>query len=215
MKTFILADRQDITRAGIRHLLQQTTFRDPPIKEVETAIELEQTLTACPDAIVVIDLHFPKSITEKTLCAYHARFPEAHWFLFSDDMQEDILNRYCANTNFSFVLKRCELNEISTALTYAIKGENFVCNPITRMLLHYRRDTQENKEHLTATEKEILKAIALGRSAKEIAGDRNLSVYTVVTHKKNIFRKLKVNNIHDATRYALKAGLVDTIEYYI
>ncbi|MCD8194192.1 MAG: LuxR C-terminal-related transcriptional regulator, partial [Tannerellaceae bacterium] len=82
-------------------------------------------------------------------------------------------------------------------------------------LLHYRRDTHDDKTHLTQTEKEILKLIALGRSAKEIASERNSSVYTIVTHKKNIFRKLEVNNVHDATKYALRAGLIDTIEYYI
>jgi DNA-binding CsgD family transcriptional regulator len=37
----------------------------------------------------------------------------------------------------------------------------------------------------------------------------------VNTHRKNIFRKLGVNNVHEATRYALRAGLVDAAEYYI
>ena len=36
-----------------------------------------------------------------------------------------------------------------------------------------------------------------------------------MTHKKNIFRKLGVNNVYEATRYALRAGLVEMMEYYI
>lgn len=36
-----------------------------------------------------------------------------------------------------------------------------------------------------------------------------------MTHKKNIFRKLEVNNVYEATRYALRAGLVEMMEYYI
>ncbi len=184
MKTFILADKQGITRAGIRHLLQQDTFKNPVIQETETPGELEQHLLSYPNAVVVIDLHLSECINEISLSTYHQQYPDVHWLLFSDDIREEILNRYCANPSFSFVLKRCELNEINAALVYAMKGENFICNPITRMLLHYRRDTQTNKEHLTATEKAILKAIALGKSAKEIAYERNLSVYTVITHKK-------------------------------
>ena len=68
---------------------------------------------------------------------------------------------------------------------------------------------------LLPTETEILKDIAMGYTTKEIAERRFSSFHTVNTHRKNIFRKLSVNNIHEATRYALRAGLVDAAEYYI
>lgn len=74
----------------------------------------------------------------------------------------------------------------------------------------------ESLDHiLTVTEKEILKEIALGRTTKEIASNRNLSFHTIITHRKNIFRKLEVNNVHEAIKYAMRAGLVDLAEYYI
>ncbi len=50
---------------------------------------------------------------------------------------------------------------------------------------------------------------------KEIAALRNSSVHTIITHKKNLFRKLEVNNIYEATKYALKAGMIELVEYYI
>jgi len=68
---------------------------------------------------------------------------------------------------------------------------------------------------LTNTEKIILKEIALGKTTKEIAAERNLSFHTVNSHRKNIFRKLEVNNVHEATKYAMRAGIVDLAEYYI
>ena len=68
---------------------------------------------------------------------------------------------------------------------------------------------------MTDTEKEILKEIAIGRTTKEIAANRNLSFHTIITHRKNIFRKLEVNNVHEATKYAMRAGLIDMAEYYI
>ncbi|MBF1080731.1 MAG: response regulator transcription factor, partial [Prevotellaceae bacterium] len=58
-------------------------------------------------------------------------------------------------------------------------------------------------------------AIAQGMTSREIAEKRFLSFHTVNTHRKNIFRKLGVNNVHEATRYALRAGLIDAAEYYI
>jgi DNA-binding NarL/FixJ family response regulator len=68
---------------------------------------------------------------------------------------------------------------------------------------------------LTTTEVEILRLIARGLSVKEIAQERVSSIHTIVTHKKNIFRKLQVNNVYEATKYALRAGLVEMVEYYL
>ena len=50
---------------------------------------------------------------------------------------------------------------------------------------------------------------------KEIAADRFSSVHTINSHRKNIFRKLGVNCVHDAIKYALRAGLVDESEFFI
>jgi DNA-binding NarL/FixJ family response regulator len=55
----------------------------------------------------------------------------------------------------------------------------------------------------------------MGKSVREIAEERISSVHTIATHKKNIFRKLEVNNIHEATKYALRSGLIDSMDYYI
>ena len=68
---------------------------------------------------------------------------------------------------------------------------------------------------LTPTEKIILKEIALGKTTKEIAAEKNLSFHTINSHRKNIFRKLGVNNVHEAIKYAMRAGIVDLAEYYI
>ena len=68
---------------------------------------------------------------------------------------------------------------------------------------------------MTKTEVEILKEIAVGLTTREIAEKRFSSFHTVNTHRKNIFRKLGVNNVHEAIRYAMRSGLVDAAEYYI
>ena len=67
----------------------------------------------------------------------------------------------------------------------------------------------------TQTETEILKAIAQGKTTKEIAAQRFSSFHTITTHRKNIFRKLGINTAHEATKYALRAGLIDASEFYI
>ena len=45
---------------------------------------------------------------------------------------------------------------------------------------------------------------------------KNQKILKIITiNKKNIFRKLEVNNIYEATKYALRAGLIEMAEYYI
>lgn len=68
---------------------------------------------------------------------------------------------------------------------------------------------------LTASEKVVLHEIALGKTTKEIAYEKNLSFHTVNTHRKNIFRKLEINNMHEAIKYAIRAGIIDVAEYNI
>ena len=76
-------------------------------------------------------------------------------------------------------------------------------------------EVKKSDNKLTVTEQEILKEIAMGKTTKEIAAKRFVSSHTIMTHRKNIFRKLNVNNIHEATKYAMRAGIVDMAEYYI
>ena len=77
---------------------------------------------------------------------------------------------------------------------------------------------QQEDDHpsiLTETETEIVRAIAQGKTTKEIANERFSSVHTINTHRKNIFRKLGINSAHEVIKYALRAGLVYSSEFYI
>ena len=114
-------------------------------------------------------------------------------------------------------MKDCTKEEITSALKEAIKGNRYICNYVSNILLDRNKQTQDHhsKQVLTATEQEILKEMALGKTTKEIAAIRYVSVHTIMTHRKNIFRKIEVNNVHEATKYAMRAGIVDMAEYYI
>lgn len=143
------------------------------------------------------------------------RFPQASWVLFSEDLSVDFVRMTAAGNNrFSVLLKESPLEEIREGLAEVAKGRRYICRRMTEMLLTPTQTTQE-ENRLTPTETEILRDIALGLTTREIAEKRYSSFHTVNTHRKNIFRKIGVNNVHEATRYALRAGLVDSAEYYI
>jgi DNA-binding NarL/FixJ family response regulator len=64
-------------------------------------------------------------------------------------------------------------------------------------------------EDLSAREKEILVCVAKGMLNKEIADYYNISIYTVITHRKNITRKTGIKTVAGLTVYALLNNLID------
>ena len=62
---------------------------------------------------------------------------------------------------------------------------------------------------LTPREEEVVKLIAEGHSAKEIADTLVISVKTVDRHRANVLAKLGLRDRLDLTRFAIRAGLVE------
>lgn len=211
--TFIIADNQYITRVGL-HGLIDGMFDNSEMLDVRNKMELLDLLRVHSLAVVVLDYALFDFNGVEDLLVIHGRFPLTRWILFSNDLSESLIRRLSGENNISMLLKESDGEEICMALKSAVSGERFLCRQIAGLLLSV--NGKENaKTLLTATETEILKLVAHGKSVKEIAELRVSSVHTIVTHKKNIFRKLGVNNVYEATRYALRAGLVDFVEYYI
>ena len=65
---------------------------------------------------------------------------------------------------------------------------------------------------LSSRERSILAAVAKGKTNKEIAEEFNISIYTVVTHRKNISHKLGISTISGLTVYAILNKLVNITE---
>lgn len=184
-------------------------------KYTEDKAELMLALKDNDDTVVVLDYtSFDINDTDELLILQQ-RFTHTRWLLFSEDLSADFVRVLIASSmQFSILLKESPMSEIKEAMKFCIHGNRYICQRMTEVLLAPSHDVEE-KINLTKTETEILKDIALGMTTKEIAEKRFSSFHTVNTHRKNIFRKLNVNNVHEATKYALRAGLVDTAEYYI
>ncbi len=209
----LLADKQDITRAGLMFLIQQRG--DVDFKYVEDKTEMMLALQEESDTVVILDYTLFDINDADELLILNQRFPRTRWLLFSEDLSTDFVRVLLASSmRFSILMKESPLSEIKEAISFCIHGNRFICQRMTEVLLSPKTEIEE-KVNLTKTETEILKDIALGMTTKEIAEKRFSSFHTVNTHRKNIFRKLNVNNIHEATKYALRAGLVDSAEYYI
>jgi|UniRef100_UPI003FEE5BAE DNA-binding NarL/FixJ family response regulator len=209
----LLADKQDITRAGLIYVIEKMEGLET--KYVEDKTELMLALRENEDTVVILDYTLFDINDSAELLILNQRFPYTRWLLFSEDLSADFVRVLIASSSmFSVLLKESPLTEIKEAIRFCVDSKRFVCQRMMEVLLTPPQEAEE-KVNLTKTETEILKDIALGMTTKEIAEKRFSSFHTVNTHRKNIFRKLGVNNVHEATKYALRAGLVDSAEYYI
>src|SRR5690554_4403785 len=142
---------------------------------------------------------------------------ESVWLIFSDEPGEHFLRQLLMlDSTLSVVLKQSKKEEIMSALTKVMAGEVYLCDYAVSVInSELYKNMERDAVKLTASEKKILREIALGKTTKEIAEEMFLSFHTVNTHRRNIYRKLEVNSVNEVTRYALQAGLIDQMEYYI
>ena len=214
MAHFIIADNQDITRLGIEHILQHDAANT--IDNAFSKSEIVALLKQEPASVVIMDYTNLNFTSPDELLILNERFCDAHFLIFSEDLSLDFIHKISIYNSFSLTLKSDTEAEIKWAIDSAVKGSHFICNEITNRLINEKKNEQTNTTaQLTKSEVLILKEIATGKTTKEIAADKCLSFHTVNTHRKNIFRKLNVNNVHEAIKVAIRSGLVDIAEYYI
>jgi len=68
---------------------------------------------------------------------------------------------------------------------------------------------EDNNYELTKREMDVLVLIAKGLMNKEIAGRLNISIHTVISHRKNITRKTNIKSVAGLAMYALMNNLVE------
>ncbi len=211
--TVIVADNQALTRNGILHLIERQ-LPDTLLLEAANKESLIKLLLIHPDSLVWLDYTLFDFNQAQELINLCARFSKAHIILLSADLSLAFIKQITLNTtNTSLIFKSSSQNTLLEAFHAAIQSKRYLCIHTQELLAI----PEQNKEHspLSKTEEEILKLIALGKSSKEIANLRHLSQHTVVTHRKNIFRKLEVNTIYEATRKAMRMGLANAVDYEI
>ena len=88
-----------------------------------------------------------------------------------------------------------------------IAKQNDVTKNISEMV--FKGGIGQNPEALSDREKDVIISLVQGMSNKEIADHLCISTNTVITHRRNIARKLQIHSPAGLTIYAIVNGLVD------
>ena len=213
MRKYIIADNQELTRFALESLLQKD--EENVVLRAFDKAGLVALLKEHESAVVLLDYTLFDFADEEQLLIIAERFNLLDWILISDDLTPQFMRRVVYSSHqFSVVFKDGPLSEIREALNAVNRHTRYLSQRALETIITQQQE-EETPSILTQTETEIVKAIALGKTTKEIAAERFSSIHTVTTHRKNIFRKLGINTAHEAVKYALRAGLIDPSEFYI
>ena len=213
MNNYIIADNQELTRFAFESILHRDG--ENRVYRAFDRAGLIALLKEHENAVVVLDYTLFDFQDEDQLLIVAERFSLSQWVLVSDELTPQFIRRVVSSSHqFSVVFKDGPLSEILEALNAVRRHSRYLSQRALETVITQQQE-DESPSVLTTTEMEIVKAIALGKTTKEIAAERFSSVHTIATHRKNIFRKLGINTAHEAVKYALRAGLIDPSEFYI
>ena len=89
-----------------------------------------------------------------------------------------------------------------------------IINKLNQIAQNSDRNEKPDDVELSKREIDVLVAVAKGLMNKEIADQMNISIHTVISHRKNITRKTGIKSVSGLTVYALLNNLIDETEVY-
>ena len=212
----LIADSQFLITESLNHLLQ-----DDSRFEVRNVVmekrELTKELETGNISLLIIDPSFIELSSFCELKEIRINFPYLQILVITNGLNRNELFELNNLGITDIILKTAGKNEIFEALAATLKGKKYYSNELLDLLfeLNEKKIPFEETSQLTNSEMEIVRLISEGLTTKEIASRKYISFHTVITHRKNIFRKLGVSSVSELIMHALKSGWINIIEYHI
>ena len=202
----LVVDDHQLVLEAVRAALED----EPEIEVVGEARSGREALALVeqtrPD-VVLLDVGMPVMDGIECLEEMGTRYPSTHVaFLTGNDdpeLGQDLLARGAS----AFVSKHVDPRDLAAVLRQIVDGT--VLSSLA-VVSERRSERSAREAGLTARERDVLAALAEGRSNKQIALHLHVSEQAVKYHLTNLYRKLKTANRVEALARAAELGLVDS-----
>ena len=201
----VLADDHVVVRNGIRMLLESEGEIEVigEASNGKEALEVAQQLQ--PD-VLILDIRMPVMTGLEASSQIHEYAPQTKVLILSMHNDEEYILQSVECGASGYLLKDTSKEEFIKAINTVHQGGKFFSGDISKVLVESylqakggfqdKPTTKVKADYdLTKREKEILAFIYQGMANKEIADRLNKSIRTVETHRFNIMKKMKVNNV--------------------
>lgn len=209
--TVMVVDDHPIWRDAVARDLAEDGFAVAATADGVAAAR-RRAAVVTPD-VVVMDMQLADGDGAQATTEVLAVSPSSRVLVLSaSDERDDVLEAIKAGAT-GYLVKSASKTELGEAVRATAAGRAVFTPGLAGLVLgEYRRvaakpDAGPGTPRLSERETEVLRYVAKGLSAKEIAAKLTLSHRTVENHVQATFRKLQLANRVELTRYAIEHGL--------
>ena len=207
-----LADDHPLLRTGLRLSLDQQKDIEL-IGEAEDGFSAVEKIHADPPDVSLIDVDMPGLSGIGVIRLLRKSFPHMKLLVLSTYNDDNYIQSAMEAGADGYVLKCVGIDELTRIIKSYWAGKPeispYLVNLTAAHVTSGKETTSRDLSDLTVREQEVLTAIAAGKGNKEIAGMLYISLETVKSHVKHIFKKFKVKNRVEAARIAIERNLPD------
>lgn len=209
----LLAEDHIVMREGLRGLISQQADMEVvgEANDGEQAIELARQLR--PD-VIIMDVRMRGIDGVEATRQIKAEMPDLKVVVLSAyDNREYIVGMAKAGMS-GYLLKDCAFEELVGAIRTVLQNKSYLSPAAATVILDAQSEVEATQgaflhnASLSESDREIIKLLAEGKSAREIAATNNLSIKTIEGRRRRIMRRMNVATIAELTRYAVREGIV-------
>ena len=188
-----IAESSVIVRTGLVSILEKITDYDINTTEITSMEGLSHCIKGHNLDIIIVNPSFEGLFNLKNI---KLQYP---------DYSGKYIAILCSVTDMNLI------KEYDSYITL-YDDEEVIHKKITDMMHLEEEGLEENQETLSDREKEIICCVVKGMTNKEIAEQLYISIHTVITHRRNISKKLQIHSPAGLTIYAIVNKLVELTE---
>ena len=217
-KNVILADSSELILKGLKSILQPLVQND--ICLAINFNELKEKIKSLKNIFLIID-YTSSGFSLNELVELKNNYPNIIMMAVTPYTNAQTIVEAIKAGVESHIKKECSVNEIKDAFNATLNGKKFFCDDIVKQMQKeninpkkvFFKSLDPNPVQLSERELQIIQYIAEGYTNSQIAAIIYLSNHTVNTHRKNIMKKLGVNNTAGIVMYAVKTEMVSPNQF--
>ena len=211
MTTILLADDHRVVREGLRTLLAQEADLSVVGEAADGREVVELARTLRPD-VVIMDIAMPELNGIEATRLIVAECPAIRVVALSMYADRRFVTQILRAGALGYVLKEAAFEELARAIRTVAGGKPYLSPTVAGFVVEefvqqVSATASKSLEILTSRETEVLKLLAEGKRAKEIALELKIGVKTAEAHRQNLMNKLEMHSIAELTRFAIREGL--------